>query len=61
MDVVEKVRRRISGEKINSLSQARKSILINSVSRSLAIHTMNCFLLSSSICSKLDFLNMDFF
>lgn len=55
MEVVERVRNRISGW------QAEKSILIQFVSQSLVIHPMHRFLMAISNCRKIDNLNGDFF
>jgi hypothetical protein len=54
VDVLDKVKVKIEGWRLKTLSQARKSVLIKVVASTIHSYTMSTFLLLDKFCHKLD-------
>jgi hypothetical protein len=54
VDVLDKVKVKIEGWRLKTLSQARKSVSIKVVASTIRSYTMSTFLLSDKFCHKLD-------
>ncbi|KAK9983251.1 hypothetical protein SO802_032776 [Lithocarpus litseifolius] len=59
-EIIEKVKQRLQGWKIKTLSQAGRAILISSVASSILSYQASSLILPNEVCSKLDSLNRRF-
>ena len=59
-EIIEKVRQRLQGWKMKTLSQASKTTLISSVASSIPSYQASSLLLRKQVCNKLDSMNRNF-